>query len=110
MRRKRKQIQSIEQTSRRVGQMSGRGVLLLDVLSEMQRAPDFLVVTEKLDPPCSGDRSLDDDLIDRREFSLSHQITRYSKLRRPSDIANFKLVCGPKASHGAPFPDDLDRP
>jgi hypothetical protein len=68
------------------------GVLLLDVLSAIQKTPDLLVVVEKSDPPRIRDRSLDDDLIDRRAFSLSHQITRYFERRRPSDLADFKLV------------------
>jgi pantothenate kinase-related protein Tda10 len=68
------------------------GVLLLDVLSEIQRTPDFLVVVEKLDPPRSRDRSSDDDLVDRREFSLSNQVTGYFERCRPSNIANFELV------------------
>jgi len=68
------------------------GVLLLDVLSAIQKTPDFLVVVEKSDPLRSRDRSQDDDLIDRREFSLSYQITKYFERRRPSDIADFKLM------------------
>lgn len=68
------------------------GVLLLDVLSAIQKTPHLLVVVEKLAPPRIRDRSLDDDLIDQREFSLSYQVTRYFERRRPSDIADFKLV------------------
>jgi len=51
------------------------------------------VFVEKAEPQRNRDRSLDDDdLIDRREFSLSNQVTKYFERRRPSDIANFKLV------------------
>jgi hypothetical protein len=50
------------------------GVLLLDVLSAIQKTPHLLVVVEKSDPPRIRDRSLDDDLIDQREFSLSYQV------------------------------------
>jgi hypothetical protein len=53
------------------------GVLLLDVLSELQKTVDFLVFAKKIEPQRSPDRSTDDDLIDPREFSLGNQISRY---------------------------------
>jgi hypothetical protein len=37
------------------------GVLLLDVLSAIQKKADFLILVEKQEPPHSRDRSLDDD-------------------------------------------------
>jgi len=68
------------------------GVLLLDVLSAIQKTPDFLVIVERSDPPRSRDPTQDDDLIDRREFSLSPQITKYFERRRLPDTADFKLA------------------
>jgi hypothetical protein len=68
------------------------GVLLLDVLSAIQKTPDLLVVVERLDPRGSRDPSSDDDLIDQCEFSLSHQITKYFERRRLPDTADFKLA------------------
>ena len=67
-------------------------VLLLDVLSAIQKTADFLIFVEKIEPPRSRDRSSDDDLIDTRKFSLSNQITRYFDRRNPSGQANFKLA------------------
>lgn len=67
------------------------GVLLLDALSAIQKTANFLVFVEKIEPPRSRDRSFDDDLIDRREFSLANQITRYFDRRNPSGQANFTL-------------------
>ena len=68
------------------------GVLLLEALATIEKSPDYLVFVEKAEPKRSRDRRLDDDLIDRREFSLSNQVTRYLERRRPSDLANFNLV------------------
>jgi hypothetical protein len=67
------------------------GVLLLDILLEINREPAFLVFVEKLEPQQTRDRSLDDDLVDTREFSLGNQITRYFDRRSPSARANFRL-------------------
>ena len=67
------------------------GVLLLDVLSIIQKTPDLLVVVEQFDPLRRRDRSQDDDL-DQRESSLCPQITKYFEGRRLPDTADFKLV------------------
>jgi hypothetical protein len=67
------------------------GVLLLDVLLEIKRSPDFLVFVEKLERQGTRDRSLDDDLADTREGSLANQITRYFIRQSPSSRANFRL-------------------
>jgi hypothetical protein len=67
------------------------GVLLLDALSSIERTVDFLVFVEKVEPPRIRDRSMDDDLIDTRDFSISKQISEYFERRKPSTRANFKL-------------------
>ena len=77
--------------SRGARPMVVEGVLLLDVLSAVQRTADILVFVEKIEPQHSRDRSLDDDLIDTREFSLSNQISRYFERRKPVTLADFKL-------------------
>jgi uridine kinase len=66
------------------------GVLLLDVLSSIEKAADFLVFVEKVRPQPSRDRSSDDDL-DTREFSLGNQISRYLERRKPLTRAHFRL-------------------
>jgi hypothetical protein len=67
------------------------GVLLMDALSAIGRAANFLVLVEKVKPQPSRDRSLDDDLADTREFSLGNQISRYLERRQPSASAHFTL-------------------
>ncbi|WP_079606411.1 hypothetical protein [Bradyrhizobium erythrophlei] len=65
------------------------GVLLLEALDEVGRAPDFLIFVDE--QPSARVRPVDSDLIDTREFSLANQVDRYFSRRSPADRADFRL-------------------
>jgi hypothetical protein len=67
------------------------GVLLLDALAAIGRAPDYLVFVKKLEPQRSRDRGMDDDLDDPRPFALTNQVSRYFQRRDPLTLAKFRL-------------------
>jgi hypothetical protein len=67
------------------------GVLLLDALEEVGRAPDFLVFVDEHPAPPVRVRPPDSDLIDIREFSLGNQVTAYFSRRAPADRAAFRI-------------------
>jgi uridine kinase len=68
------------------------GILLLDVMDGLNKSLDYLIFVEKVDPPHPRDRSLDDDLVDPREFALSNQVSRYFHRRVPLARADVRLV------------------
>jgi uridine kinase len=68
------------------------GVLLLDALEVVYRTADFLVFVEKLEPERARDRTLDDDLIDMRQFSVRNQISRYFDRRNIPSHSQFTLA------------------
>jgi hypothetical protein len=82
-------VRCLESRERNAKPIIVEGVLLLDALAAIEKSPDFLVFVEKMEPPGIRDRSLDDDLIDAREFALSNQISRYFERRSPASCADF---------------------
>ena len=67
------------------------GVLLLDALDQIGRAPDFLIYVNESPVNLTRLRPTDSDLVDTRRYSLANQIARYFSPRHPADLANVRL-------------------